>query len=83
MMGKMPQEGINPIEFPEQLDFLWGWFLSLHSGRQQAMDGIAPIAESEIGWFFLNRRIDHSGWEADAIRRIDCAAIGALRSGDK
>jgi len=41
------------------------------------MAGMAPIAESEIGWFFRNRGISTDGWEFDAINRLDVAAMNA------
>lgn len=83
MAGRQLAEAVNPVDFPEELDYLWSWFISLHNGRQQAMVGIAPITESDIGWFFFNRRIGQEGWEADAIKMIDKAVAAVLSADDK
>jgi hypothetical protein len=67
----MPQEGINPVEFPQAASHVWLWFLSLNAKRPPAMHGISPIPESEIGWFFRNRGITPEAWEIEAINRLD------------
>ena len=71
----MPEEGINPIEFPEVARAAWHWFMKLDAKRQPAMAGLSPISESEIGWFFRNRSITPDGWEFDAIDALDRLAI--------
>jgi hypothetical protein len=75
--GRMPDEGVNPIEFPPSMSQLWAWFAQLSAKRTPVMAGMAPIAESEIGWFFRNRGISTDGWEFDAINRLDVAAMNA------
>lgn len=69
--GAMPEEGVNPVEFPARLDYLWSWYLSLHAQRQRFMGEPQPVSEADIGWFFSNRGIALQGWEPDAIRQID------------
>lgn len=71
----MPPEGINPVEFPEEISHLWQWFLVLNGKRPPAMAGMSPIPEAEIGWFFRNRMIDLAGWELDALAALDAVAI--------
>lgn len=70
----MPEEGINPVEFPETAQSVWRWFLILNGKRQSGMAGPSPIPESEIGWFFRNRGITPQGWEIDAIDALDRVA---------
>jgi hypothetical protein len=77
MTGNMPQEGINPVEFPDLLYDLWNWFLKLSTGRGGGM-GPTPIDEQNIGWFFHNRRITPQCWQLDAIRMLDSIALEIL-----
>lgn len=83
MTGKMPEDGINPVEFPESMDQVWTWFLRLCSKRPPAMAGISPIPESEIGWFFHNRGIEPEIWVLDAINELDAVAISIVTASDK
>lgn len=71
----MPDEGINPVELPEIMAHVWGWFLILHRKRGREMGGPLPIAESEIGWFFRNRGLSPSLWEMDALTELDRIAL--------
>lgn len=71
----MPEEGLNPVVFPEAASQAWEWFIRLAAKRPQAMSGIAPIPESEIGWFFRNRGIVPESWELDAIEALDRLAL--------
>lgn len=74
MTGRMPEEGINPVEFPEVLAELWGWFLRLNAGRGGGF-GTQPITEQGIGWFFHNRGIRPQMWQLDALRLLDRVAL--------
>lgn len=71
----MPEEGINPIEFPEVASQAWEWFNRLADKRQLAVTGISPISESQIGWFFRNRGIVPESWELEAIDALDRLAL--------
>lgn len=75
----MPLEGVNPAEFPCELGHLWCWFLQLNAKRPHAMSGICPISESEMHFFFSNRRISPEVWEVDAIAALDWVAITAAQ----
>lgn len=79
MTGQMPEEGINPVEFPDLLYDLWHWFLRMNAGRCSGM-GPAPITEQEIGWFFRNRKIAPEVWQLDAIRMLDGIALESMQS---
>lgn len=70
MTGRMPKEGINPVEFPLMLSDVWTWFLSLHGNRQSGMT-VNPISEQEIHFFFKNRKIDYEIWQIETIRLLD------------
>lgn len=71
----MPEEGINPVEFPEVGVQVWDWFIRLAAKRPQAISGISLISESQIGWFFRNRGITPEGWELEAIEALDRLAL--------
>lgn len=73
MTGRMPVEGLNPVEFPIELYDEWGWFLDLHRTRQTGLSD-SPIAESEIGWYFFNRGTRPQGWLLRLIRRLETVA---------
>lgn len=78
MTGRMPEEGANPVEFPDLLYDLWHWFLKLNAKRGGGM-GPAPISEQDIGWFFRNRNIKPQGWQLDAIQMLDGIALESMR----
>ena len=74
LKGFMPEEGINPEELSPSMAHVWFWYLALNSKRSVGLNGVTPIAESEIGWFFRNRQIEVQPWEVEAINRIDFLA---------
>lgn len=79
MTGRMPMEGINPEELPEEAAHVWLWFLQLNAKRPQAMSGISPISASEIYYFFCNRQITPEVWEVDALAALDNVSINAMQ----
>lgn len=83
MTGKLPEDGINPVEFPESMNQVWIWFLSLSAKRPPAVSGISPIPESEIGWFFYNRGLEPEVWVLDAINDLDAVAISTVTDSSK
>lgn len=74
MTGRMPEEGVNPVDFPGVLYDIWHWFLRLNAKRGGGMEGPAPILESEIRAFFKNRRITPQTWQLDALQVLDSIA---------
>ena len=74
MTGRMPPEGINPVEPPDILYDVWQWFLSLHQARPSGL-AMSPISEEAIGWFFRNRHITPEGWQIEIIRALDSVAF--------
>jgi hypothetical protein len=79
MTGRMPEQLVNQTQLPEQLSHVWEWYLILSMARTYRPDGVPQaIPESEIGWFFSNRRISPEGWETDALRMLDRAALDGL-----
>jgi hypothetical protein len=78
MTGKMPAEGINPVEFPEILDQLWLWFLDLNSSRSGGM-GPGPITYPDMQAYFRLMRIDPEPWQVGVIKRMDGIALESMR----
>ncbi len=73
--GVMPAEGVCPHEMPAHLWQLWGYFLQLQLSRPSdpTTGADQPFTESEVGWFFKNRRLVPEVWELDALRLLDFA----------
>lgn len=68
------QELAAAPDCPAGLEYLWGWFLRLHSTRPPGF-GVSAISEQEIGWFFRNRGIQPESWEIDLIAQLDALAL--------
>lgn len=83
MTGRMPEEGVNPVEFPFLMWELWEWFKRLDAGRQAGLSGANRIAEDSIGWFFMNRGIKPQQWQLDAIYILDSLAMERYREKEK
>lgn len=73
----MPEEGINPVEFPALLWQEWEWFERLDSRREMGFSGPGKIGESTIAWFFRNRGISPQEWQLDLIHILDNMACQA------
>lgn len=73
--GVMPEEGINPVSFPEAVGHVWEWFLHLNASRQAGMGGPMPVTYTEIAAFFNLEGVELSGWELQAIRWLDRIAL--------
>ena len=52
---------------PQELAYLWGWFLELHSGRTQTAMGPAPASHLDLMAWQSNNRIALEPWEARAL----------------
>ncbi len=78
MTGRMPQEGINPIELPPEADHVWLWFLDLNAARQSGLNGGMPLSHAELVAFFWLERITPSGWELQALRALDRVAFAPV-----
>jgi len=78
--GKKPQQLQEAPELPESVAHIWSWYVELSRKRQAAMSGVAPLLESEIGWFFANRGITPELWELDAINALDRSAIESYKT---
>lgn len=73
----MPEEGINPVEFPDVMYGLWQRFRRLNEARQIGMNGPAAISEGDIAAFCQNRRLWLSAWELSVIAALDRVALAA------
>lgn len=78
MTGKMPDEGINPVESPDLLYDLWRWFLDLNASRQAGMGGVGPITYLELQAYSAVQGIRMEGWEIAAIRSLDRVALDSV-----
>lgn len=81
MSGRPNIEGSNPVELPPTVQHVWGWFLTVHNGRQVGMNGPSPISNLEILAFYALEQIMTDGWETNAIRRLDMVAMASQKSG--
>lgn len=68
--GKAPEQ-LEPVEVPQAILYLYGWFCELSNARQYGEFGPMPITFLEIfAWSNLKQtRLDF--WELDAIKAID------------
>lgn len=72
-------EELDQPDFPDDLDYLWEWFLELHSARQSGGFGAAPISYLEMeAWSRLTDR-ELRDWEARAIRTLDGMFLSQAR----
>jgi hypothetical protein len=79
MTGRMPDEGINPVEFPDVLWDLWHQFLELNASRGSGgMGGPAPITQLDMYAYCQLRRIWFEGWELNAFRLLDQIALSSI-----
>ena len=68
--GKMPAQ-LEPVEVPQAILYLWGWFCELSNARQYGEFGPMPISFSEIkAWSDLTHS-DPAAWEVATLKEID------------
>lgn len=74
--GAMPEEGINPADFPDELAHVWRWFMDLNASRQPSgMAGLAAITYPDMQAYFQLRREHPAPWELDLLKRLDSVAL--------
>ena len=78
MTGRMPEEGINPVEFPDVLYDLWNWFLDLHASRGAGM-GPSPITQLDLFAYSQLHQVRFEQWQLSAIRQLDGIALNSAR----
>ena len=66
----MPDEGVNPYEFPEVLYDLYGWFKDLSRARGVGMAAMG-ITYLDIQAYSQLKQIRFDDWELEAIRYLD------------
>jgi hypothetical protein len=60
---------------PEELGYLWRWFIDLSAARVVGEQGMQPIAYAEIfAWSELGQ-IRPRPWEVDVLRQLDAVWI--------
>lgn len=82
MTGRMPAEGINPVEFPALLYDLWRSFLLLSESRGAGV-GVSPITQEAILAHSQLYRIRFEQWHLSAIRRLDSIALKSANESTK
>jgi hypothetical protein len=80
MTGRMPAEGINPVEFPETALHVWNWFQQLSAGRGGGGMGPSAITYPDMQAFFGLYGIRPDVWELDAIRLLDGVALNSANT---
>jgi hypothetical protein len=71
MTGRMPEEGVNPVEFPEQMTEVWGWFLGISGRRRRGGFGPELVAWESMESYFRLMRITPEPWQISVIDRLD------------
>ena len=73
--GKMPATLAEIPPMPDELAYLWHWFLDLDAARGSNGFGISPLSYVEIkAWSDLTRNT-LAPWEIEAIKRLDAVRI--------
>lgn len=82
--GKMVPE-LHPDPLPRNIEYLWGWFLDLHSSRGSNGAGPNPIGFPDIRFWAELSGERPSPWEVLMIRRLDQIYISvcAKRAAEK
>lgn len=70
----MPDEGINPADFPDVLYDLWHWFLDLNASRGSGM-GPSPITQLDLFAYSQLHQVRFEQWQLSAIRQLDSIAM--------
>lgn len=79
----MPEELAEAPPIPEELQYLWGFFLDLSRQRASNGFGILPLQYSDIlAWLVLNQ-LSLDRWELDAILRLDGAYLASVNKPKK
>lgn len=65
-----PQPLLRDIEFPEELSYLWRWFLMLHAGRSS--NGMAETIASHVDMMAWQRNsgIQCEPWEIEVLMKL-------------
>lgn len=65
--------------FPDDLEYLWNWFLDLSLGRQPGVMGPARLTWLDYDAWVRRRLkdIDLEDWELDCLLELDSAFIAA------
>ena len=72
--GRMPQELENLVECPNDLIYLWQWYLQLNNKRQSGM-GINSISWSDTKAYFDLIQIQPTEDELNILNRLDNIAL--------
>lgn len=73
--GKKPKELEELVELPEEMKFVWEYFLRLNRRRGSTGFGVNPLSFCEIESFFKLNQIEYSPDEIFLIELLDNVAL--------
>lgn len=71
MTGKRPEALDELVEFPEDMKFVWSYFIALHNRRTSNGFGLNPISYQEILAYFVLIQYQPQEWEVGLITSLD------------
>lgn len=77
--GIRPKELDDFVDCPEDLKYIWDWFVELDSTRTGSGFGVNPIQFSEIVAYFTLIDIEPDAFEITALRMLDRVALNHYR----
>lgn len=67
--------GLQPVDCPEEVKYLWGYFLNLNRRRTASGFGLGPIGHADVEAWMRLRGFELMPFEMDAILAIEYAWI--------
>ena len=80
--GKKPK-GLECLEIPEPLEYLWRWFKDLNSSRSLTAYGPTPINIVEIKAWKDLKKLYVRPWEISALKAMDTVLLNFRRENIK
>lgn len=62
---------LNAGDMPQELQYIWYWFLMLHNTRSSNGFGLNPISYQDMWFFFQIEGVEPESWEVDLIKQFD------------
>lgn len=70
-IGHPPEDLTKHVKVPDNGEYVWSAFLSLHSGRSYGFNGPEPLTfDNMLAWCKLTGNF-LSPWQVDAVKRLD------------
>lgn len=74
-LGFVPPELENLLELPEEMIFIWKYFMDLNSKRQNTGYGFLPLTYSEIKAYYDLFDLPYDSFEVQIICLLDSVAM--------